>query len=171
MTEYTKAFDIMESEQIYRNALQSNQKLKFLTTNFEDLNEAKDKYNYHGINIKGKLFVPSEDINAESLLKFGIEGNQNTNFRVKTQLGQLPLLTMPYRYGAADGDLAIENELRDYTHLRDTKGSIPFECNLFDRSFSVFSKEVPHLDPINGIESVANFGPRGGYPTRLDDHF
>jgi hypothetical protein len=170
MTDLSKAFDVLESDQIYRDQLQSMEKLKFMTTSFKDLQDAKSEYNYHGIDIKGKLFVPSEDIQDETSLKYGMEGNSNTNYRVKTQLGQLPLPTMPSRYNKADGDTGVENQLmRDTVTPRDLKSAIPYECGLYNRTFNIFSNDMPSVSPVNGVEKYEQFGPRGGYPTRLDN--
>lgn len=154
--------DQIDSIELEKREDQSVAKLKFVTTNYLDSNS------WYGINIRDTLFTPSESIQEDSQLRYGIEGNVNTNYRVKTQLGQLPLPTMPYRYGSTEGDINIENELLNFDDLRDRKGGIPLECTLYNRSFSIFGNDMESPNPIKGVESDQDFGPRGGYPSRFD---
>lgn len=162
-------FDTIENENIQQRNIESMQKIKFITTSFADLT---DKYSYHGLGVKDKLFTPIENMDADSSLRFGKEGGEMTNYRVKTQLGELPLPTMPARYAAGVSDTDIDSELKGFSELpRDSRSSIPIDCTLYNRSFQLFSREngIPEPNPVTSVEPFNLFGPRGGYATRLDD--
>ena len=82
---------------IQRRNYDNDKKLKFMTTNHVDLLEAKEKLNFYGMTIRDHLFVPSEEIDKDSFLRYGKDGGVMTNYNIKNIFGQLPLATMPNR--------------------------------------------------------------------------
>lgn len=145
----------------------NTKKLKFVTTNFRDLLDAKTELNYYGMTLKDKLFVPQEEMDRESKLKYGETGGIITNCKGKNDLGQLPLPTMPSRYQLFHGDVDIEDSMRNLSD--NTKNAcIPRDSKFHDRFFYLFddSKGIETPNATKSIET-AGFGPRGGVATRF----
>ena len=92
----------------------NNKALKFVTTSFRDLADAKTKMNYFGIDIKDQLFTPENLMDEDSKLRLGVTGGQLTNQNVRHELDGLPLPTMPGRYQLYHGDTGIEDTMRNY---------------------------------------------------------
>lgn len=142
-------------------------KLKFVTTNFADLLDAKEQLNFYGMTIKDKLFVPAESMDKDSDLKYGETGNVLTNCKTKQGLGQLPLPTIPARYQLFHGDVDIEDSIRNLSD--NTKNSCnPRDTEYYKRSFALFddSLGIETPDATKSIET-SEFGPRGGVATRF----
>ena len=145
----------------------NSKKLKFVTTNFRDLIEAKDQLNYYGMTIKDKLFVPAENMDEDSKLKYGETGGVITNCKTKHGFGQLPLPTIPSRYQLFHGDVDIEDSMRNLSD--NTKNACnPRDTEYHNRHFYVFddSKGIETPDATKSIET-SDFGPRGGLSTRF----
>lgn len=145
----------------------NSKKLKFVTTNFRDLLDAKDKLNFYGMTIKDKLFVPAENMDEDSKLKYGETGGVITNCKTKHGFGQLPLPTIPSRYQLYHGDVDIEDSIRNLSD--NTKNSCnPRDTEYYKRHFYVFddSKGIETPDAIKSIETP-DFGARGGLSTRF----
>jgi hypothetical protein len=170
-----KAYENIDSTRLYSDPcaiLQKNEanakKLKFVTTNHIDLLEAKDKLNFYGMTIKDKLFVPSDNIDSDSFLRYGKTGGILTNVNVKNIFGQLPVPTMPARYQSWHGDVVVEDSIR-INPLPNNKNSCnPHDINYHNRSFYIFNDQLGIETPnaINSVETK-NFGPRGGINTRF----
>jgi hypothetical protein len=145
----------------------NNKKLKFVTTNFRDLLDAKDQLNFYGMTIKDKLFVPAEEMDKDSKLKYGETGGIITNCKAKQGFGQLPLPTVPSRYQLYHGDVDIEDSMRNYSD--NTKNSCnPRDTEYYKRHFYLFddSKGIETPDATKSVETN-EFGPRGGMSTRF----
>jgi hypothetical protein len=145
----------------------NSKKLKFVTTNFRDLIEAKEKLNFYGMTIKDKLFVPSESMDDDSKLKYGETGGVITNCKTKYGFGQLPLPTIPSRYQLYQGDVDIEDSMRNLSE--NTKNSCnPRDTEYYNRHFSLFndSKGIETPNASKSIETP-DFGVRGGLSTRF----
>lgn len=140
-------------------------KLKFITTNHIDLIEAKEKLNFYGMAIKDKLFVPSENIDKDSFLRYGQDGNVMTNCNVKNIFGQLPLPTVPGKFQTGHGNLQIEDKMRFPIYEEHRQSNIPRDENLYNRSFYIFDN-IEKPDAMKSIET-SDFGPRGGMSTRF----
>ena len=152
-----------------RRNLDNNKKLKFVTTNHADLLNAQEEKNFFGIAVRDQLFVPSDKINSYSELLNGKEGNKLTNPNIKTDLGQLPLTTMPYKGQVAHGNVDIENAVRPVLNIN-KYSCIPKVSDYYKKSFQIFEgtgAETPN--PINSVEySEKGFAKgRGGINTRL----
>jgi len=145
----------------------NNKKLKFVTTNFRDLIEAKEKLNFYGMTIKDKLFVPSEEMDKDSQLKYGETGGIITNCKTKSGFGPLPFPTMPSRYQLYHGDVDIEDSMRNLSD--NTKNSCdPRDTEFYKRHFYVFddNQGIETPDATKSIETI-DFGARGGISTRF----
>jgi hypothetical protein len=145
----------------------NTKKLKFVTTNFRDLLDAKSSLNFYGMTIKDQLFVPQEQMDSDSKLKYGETGGIITNEKFKTEFGQLPLPTMPSRYQLYHGDVDIEDSMRNLGEK--IKNSCePRDTEFYNRSFYLFddSKGVETPNPLKSVEPES-FGPRGGIATRF----
>lgn len=150
-----------------QRAEDNNKKLKFVTTNFRDLLDAKEQLNFYGMTIKDKLFVPSEEMDKDSKLKYGETGGIITNCKTKHGFGALPLPTIPSRYQLFHGDVDIEDSLRNLSD--NTKNSCnPRDTEYYKRHFYLFddSKGIETPDATKSIESK-DFGQRGGVSTRF----
>ncbi len=147
----------------------NSKKLKFVTTNYADLLNAQEEKNFFGIATKDYLFVPSDKIDSYSELLDGREGNKLTNCNIKTDLGQLPLSTMPFKGQLAHGDTEKEDVLRN--HINYNKYSCERKpCEAYQYTFQVFENtgaEIPQ--PIKSVESVDSgfLNGRVGVNTRL----
>jgi len=147
--------------------LDNNKKLKFVTTNFRDLLDAKEQLNFYGMTIKDKLFVPAEEMDKDSKLKYGETGGIITNCKTKHGFGQLPFPTLPSRYQLYHGDVDIEDSIRNLSD--NTKNACnPRDTEYYKRHFYLFddSQGIETPDAIKSIETP-DFGPRGGVSTRF----
>lgn len=152
----------------------NKKKLKFITTNYIDLIDAKEKLNFFGIGIKDQLFVPSDSVDTYSDLLNGKTGQVLTNCNVRNSFGALPLSTMPYRGQLQHGDIRIEDSIRNNIEVK--KNSIlPRDIEFQKRSFAIFN-EYNQIDTPQAIKSVETpqigfcLG-RNGSPTRFSDKF
>lgn len=170
-----KAYENVDSTRLYSDpcAIQQRnednaKKLKFITTNHIDLLEAKEKLNFYGMTIKDKLFVPSENIDGDSFLRYGKNGGVLTNCNTKNIFGQLPVPTMPARYQSSHGDVVIEDSIR-LNKLHNNRNSCNPHDNFYhDRSFYIFD-DKNGIETPNAVKSVEtkDFGPRGGINSRF----
>jgi len=142
----------------------NEKKLKFVTTNFRDLVDAKQSKNFYGMTIKDSLFVPSEQMDQDSSLRQGDNGGILTQCNTKNGFGALPLPTMPSRFQMYHGDVLIEDTMRNILNTN-RKSCYPSNTDFYTRSFYIFDKiEAP--DASKSVETDA-FGPRGGWSTRF----
>lgn len=145
---------------------ENNKKLKFVTTNYIDLLDGKDKLNFFGISVKDQLFVPSDKMNTYSDLLNGSQGNIMTNPNVRYGFGPLPMPTLPSRYQLYHGDIDVEDSMRN---LYETKKNScnPRELDFHNRHFYIFD-DKQGIETPNASNSIENqeFGPRGGVSTR-----
>jgi hypothetical protein len=129
----------------------SNEKaLKFVTTTFKDLMDAKQTKNFFGIDIKDQLFTPANLMDDESKLKMGVSGGQLTNCRVRHELGELPLPTMPARYQLYHGDVSIEDSMRNFVGTN-KKSCNPKDEQFYNRSFYTF-EGIEKPDAMKSVE-------------------
>jgi hypothetical protein len=147
----------------------NDKKLKFITTNHIDLLQAKEKLNFYGMTIKDQLFVPSENIDKETFLKYGGNGNIITHEKSKSEFGQLPFSTIPAQYQLAHGDLKVENNLLYNSHVSNRQSCNPRDNTYYDRSFYIFddSKGIDTPDALKSVENTSMWGTRGGMQTRF----
>lgn len=145
---------------------ENNKKLKFVTTNYIDLLEAKDKLNFFGVSVKEQLFVPSEKINVYSNLLNGSTGGILTNEKVKNGFGALPIPTLPSRHQLYHGDIAIEDSFKNLTE-QNKNSCNPRDVSFHNRHFYLFD-DKQGIDTPDATKSVETdmFGPRGGISTR-----
>lgn len=152
---------------IQQRADDNSKKLKFVTTNHRDLVDAKDNYNFFGMTIKDKLFIPSEGVDEFSNLRNGKTGTILTNCNIRNEFGQLPIPTLPARYQLYHGDVVIEDSIRNQIEMN-KKACNPKDTEYHNRHFYIFDEkrgvEVP-----NAVKSVntPQMGPRGGISTRF----
>lgn len=152
----------------------NNKKLKYMTWNGLDLLESKEKLNFFGIGIKDGLNVPGEQIDIYSSLLNGTDGGQITHDKFRNSLGQLPLLTTPYRGQLQHGDVTKEDSIRNYIDPR-KKACLPFDGDFEQRSFAIFDDnqgiEVPN--PNKSVEKPENGFVLGqnGVPSRFQNRF
>lgn len=146
----------------------NNKKLKFITTNHIDLLEAKDKLNFYGMTIRDTLFVPSENMDSDSFLRYGKTGGVLTNSNVKNVFGQLPFPTMPAKYQLSHGNIEIEDNIRVPLLETNKQSCNPRDSKYHDRYFYIFD-DAQGIDTPSAIKSVENvdFGPRGGMSSRF----
>lgn len=142
----------------------NSKKLKFITTNHRDLLEAKENYNFFGMTIKDKLFVPSEAIDESSDLRHGVTGGQVTNCNTRFNFGPLPLPTLPARYQLYHGDVDIEDSMRNLSESN-RKSCGKTDPDFHSRHFYIF-EGIEGPDASKSVEDK-QFGPRGGLPTRF----
>ena len=145
---------------LQKHITENNQKFKFLTTNFVDLETANTQFNHFGISRKNGLFTPAENVHTEtSLFK-----SENTNFREKAQMGQLPLPTLPGKYFQnAYGDPKVEATIRGQAVYR--LGRVT-DNDSYNRISVNYPPRVTIPKPINSVEEDI----RGGIPTRHLKH-
>ena len=115
----------------------NNKTLKFMTTTFRDIFDAKRDGNYFSIGIDDQLFVPSGLIDNYSNLLNGDNGNIMTNCNVRHDLGELPLPTMPARYQLYHGDTDKEDYMRDLIETN-KQSCNPRDSHFDNRSFYLF---------------------------------
>lgn len=147
----------------------NTKKLKYITTNHVDLLEAKDKLNFYGMTIKDQLFVPANNINEDSFLRYGKTGGVLTNPNIKNIFGQLPFPTMPAKYQTAHGNVEVEDKFIRVPLLETNRQSCnPKEINFHNRHFYIFD-DSQGIDTPNAVKSVESkeFGPRGGVSSRF----
>ena len=143
----------------------NGKKLKYITTNFNDLLQAKEQFNFFEMTTKDKLFVPSEKINDYSALIDGKTSTILTQLNVRQGLGQLPFPTTPGKYQLFHGDVVKEDEIR-LNYQDNKKSSLPFDPRFFDRSFYVFNdaKGIESVKPIDFVEAQNRAGVSTRYP-------
>ena len=146
----------------------NTKKLKYITTNHLDLLEAKDKLNFYGMTIRDQLFVPANDMDSDSFLRYGKTGGIITNPNIKNEFGQLPFPTIPAKYQLAHGNTEIEDNIRVPLLETNKQSCNPRDSNYHDRYFYIFD-DSQGIDTPNAIKSVEtkNFGPRGGVSSRF----
>lgn len=146
----------------------NNKKLKYITTNHLDLIEAKDKLNFYGMTIRDKLFVPAEQMDSDSFLRYGKTGGIMTNPNIKNEFGQLPFPTMPAKYQLAHGNTEVEDSIRIPLLEINKQSCNPRESNFHNRFFYIFD-DSQGIDTPNAVKSVQGqeFGPRGGFSSRF----
>lgn len=152
----------------------NDKKLKFMTTNYIDILEGKDKLNFFGYSIKDGLNVPGERIDNYSDLLNGKTGGQITNEKWKNSLGQLPLLTTPYRGQLQHGDVIKEDSIRNYIEPK-KNSCLPKGTDFEQRSFAIFDDaqgiEVPNANKsVEQHDNGFHLG-RNGVSSRFQNRF
>ena len=142
----------------------NDKKLKFVTTNYIDLLESKEKLNFFGIGVRDQLFVPGDRIDNYSDLLNGKDGGKLTNNKVRQGLGQLPLPTAPYRGQLHHGDVIKEDSIRNYIEVK-KNACLPKDVNFEQRSFTIFDDaqgiEIPNAN--RSVEQTENGFNAGQY--------
>jgi hypothetical protein len=153
---------------IQQRAQDNNKKLKFVTTNHIDLLEAKEKLNFYGMTVRDQLFVPADNMDGDSFLRYGKTGGIITNPNIKNEFGQLPLPTVPSKYQTAHGNLEVEDSLRTPFFETNKNSCNPRDIEFYKRSFGLFD-DKSGIETPNALKSVETdaFGPRGGISTRF----
>ena len=146
----------------------NNKKIKYVTTNFRDLLEAKEKLNFFGMTSKDKLFVPAEEMDRDSKLRHGQNGNILTQCNIRQGFGALPMPTAPSRYQLYHGDVETEDKIR--LNFQDNKKSVlPRDNTYYNRSFYIFDDklgiEVPK--PEKFVEKINRVGLSTRFPPKL----
>lgn len=146
----------------------NNKRLKFMTTNHIDLLEAREKLNFYGMTVRDQLFVPGENMDSDSFLRYGKTGGIMTNPNIKNEFGQLPFPTMPSKYQTAHGNLEIEGNLRFSLTETNKQSCNPHDIQYHNRSFYIFD-DRSGIETPNATKSVESkeFGPRSGVSTRF----
>lgn len=164
--EFTKTID--DPCEIQQRDSENQKKLKFVTTNHIDLLQAKDKLNFYGMTIKDKLFVPAEQMDEDSFLRYGKTGGVMTNPNIKNEYGQLPMSTIPAQYQTAHGNFEVSDQMRFPEYVSNRQSCNPKGVDHHDRWFYIFddTKGIETPQAIKSIESD-DFGPRGGVSTRF----
>ena len=120
----------------------NDSKLKYITTSFTDLINAKKDFNFFGIDIKDKLFVPSDKIDQESSLKY-------TNTPIchnRDEFKGLPMATLPARYQGFHGDTTTEYAMGNYIECK-RNSCVPKDTDFYKRSFYIFDENnVPKAE-------------------------
>jgi hypothetical protein len=144
----------------------NGKKLKYMTTTFRELVEAKDNLNFFGMTMKDQLFVPSEQVDKYSEMLNGKGGNLLTQCNTKNGFGQLPFPTMPSKYQLSRGDVQIEDSMRNLTEVNKNSCN-PRDTLYYNRYFYIFD-DKQGIDTPNALKSVEpdNF-TRGGVDTRF----
>jgi hypothetical protein len=145
----------------------NSKKLKFVTTSFRELIEAKENLNFFGMTLKDQLFVPSEQVDKYSELLNGKSGNTLTQCNVRNGFGQLPFPTMPSKYQLSRGDVQIEDSMRNLTEINKHSCN-PRDTMYYNRYFYIFDDKqgIDTPDALKSVES-GDFGKRGGVDTRF----
>jgi len=150
----------------------NNKKLKFMTTNYIDLLENKEKLNFFGYSVKDELFVPGDKMDTYSDLLNGKSGGELTQCNVKYGLGQLPMPTTPYRGQLHHGEIDTEYDLQQGFDQVRRNTCLPRESNYQNRVFNIFSESqgIDTPNAINCVESSVNGFALGrmGADTRFD---
>jgi len=158
--EFNKLID--DGCDIQQRNYSNDKKLKFVTTTYRDLIDAKKKLNYFGVDIKDQLFTPDYLMDDESKLWLGVTGGRLTNCNVRHEFGELPLPTMPSRYQLYHGDVSTEDNIRNY--YEPNKNSCnPRDSEYYKRSFYLFEGiEVP--EAMKSVEDNLRCGISSRYP-------
>lgn len=152
----------------------NDKKLKFITTNYVDLLEGKEKLNFFGIGVRDQINVPGERIDTYSDLLNGKTGGQITNEKWKHSHGQLPLPTTPYRGQLHHGDVIKEDSIRNYIEPK-KNSCLPKGVDFEQRSFAIFDDtqgiEVPNANrSVEQSSNGFNLG-RNGVSSRFQNRF
>jgi hypothetical protein len=109
--------------------------LKYITTNFSDLKDAKTMYNYfYGIGTRPEQ--PTKNvIDQESQL---IIPTLNNDCRIE---GPLPLPTIPFQYGKSMTALLGEDKLRTDWDIREFNSCQDRDLQFYNRVFEVNKRE------------------------------
>jgi hypothetical protein len=152
---------------VQQQTVENGKKLKYVITNFQDLADAKEKLNFYGMTVKDKLFVPADNMDEDSFLRYGGNGGIMTNCNIRNVFGQLPFPTMPSRYQLSRGDVETEDSMR-YLHEVNKNSCNPREAEYHQRHFYIFD-DKNGIETPNAVKSVEpkEFGPRGGVSTRF----
>jgi hypothetical protein len=143
---------------IQLNTDNNSTKLKYLTTNFVDLEEAETTSNFFSIGLKGSLYTPADKITQETELQH----SEVTNQRAKTGFGALPLPTMPGKYFQnAYGDPEVEENIRGVYLTRD-RVLEQYNGMAYNRTFPTFPEGSVYDNMLNFVEDT----PRGGEYSR-----
>lgn len=143
---------------IQQKGSEYNTKLKYLTTNFVDFEEAQSTSNFFSLGFKNGLYTPSDKIPEETMLR----NAQVTNQRAKTGFGALPLPTMPGKYFQnAYGDSTVEATIRGEYTSRD-RTLRQYDGMHYTRTFPIFRKDSVYNNLLNFVEETQ----RGGEYTR-----
>ena len=133
---------------IQRSGENNAAKLKYMTTNFVDLEEAESTSNFFSIGFKNGLYTPRDKINEESSLRNSIV----TNERAKTGFGSLPLPTMPGKYFQnAFGDPEVEAGIRGLYTTRDSTLK-HYDGMYYNMTFPTFPKDSVYDNMLNFVE-------------------
>jgi hypothetical protein len=153
---------------IQQRAEDNGKKLKFMTTNHIDLLEAREKLNFYGMTVRDQLFVPADNMDGDSFLRYGKTGGIMTNPNIKNEFGQLPFPTLPAKYQTAHGNFEVEDILRTPLVETNKNSCNPRDTEYYKRTFGLFDDKVGIETP-NALKSVETdgFGPRGGISTRF----
>lgn len=169
-------FNQLNESVCYNELKDSNnrKKLKFYTTNFADLLDAKKEDNFFGMTIKEGVFVPASEIDEYSNLINGKDGGILSNCKIKNSLGALPLPTTPYRGQVSHGDVRIEdNKIRPIVNPK-KKACLPRDHDFEKRSFAIFDNAelIDTPNPFLSVESKdKGFQAQYGISSRFIDKF
>ena len=146
----------------------NKKKLKYVTTNHIDLINGHN-YNYFGINMKDENWVPGDKIDTYSSLLNGDSGHKLTNCNIKSEFGQLPISTLPYRGSTSHGDVNKEDSIRNQLCPK-KKSTLKIESEYNKRVYNIFddSQCIETPDPTRSVERKENgfFTGRNGISTR-----
>lgn len=143
-----------------RQAAEESTKLKYVTTNHLDLLEGHE-YNWFGIGLRDQIFVPQENMDGDSYLRYA----PLTNCRVRDSIGQLPIPTLPSLHNAHVQDTDKESNYLWPLHNRGEKTCNPREVDYYNRSFYLFP-EMKH-EAIKSVQTSTDY--RQGISTRFLD--
>jgi hypothetical protein len=150
-----------------RRGSEDTTKLKYTTTNHLDLLEGHE-YNWFGIGLRDHLFVPSDNMDGDSSLRYA----PLTNCRVRDNYGQLPIPTLPSLHNAHAQDTDKESKMLWPLHDRGQKVCNPKDTEYFNRSFYIFPEEIRESgelkhSPIRSVQTTNDY--RQGLSTRFID--
>lgn len=145
----------------------NEKKLKFVTTSFRDLMEAKEKKNFFGMDVQDHLFVPSEKMDENSQLRNGKTGNIITNNKGTNELGMLPPVTTPGRYRLYHGDVDIEDGMRNFIDVK-KQSCNPRDTEFYNRSFYIFDG-IEKPDATKSVEKELRCGVSTRYMHGVKD--
>jgi hypothetical protein len=148
-----------ECEQQYR-VNEDSTKLKYITTNHLDLLEGHE-YNWFGIGLRDQVFVPKENMDGDSYLRYA----PMTKCRTRDNLGQLPIPTLPSLHNAHVQDTDKESNLIWPLYDRGQKVCNPRDTDFYNRSFYLFP-EMKH-EAIKSVQTSIDY--RQGISTRFLD--
>ena len=150
----------------------NNKRFKFYTTSFQDLIDAqdKDKLNFFSTGAREKL--SNDNIDNYSDLFNGKDGGIQTKIRCKDSHGQLPFLTTPYKGQLQHGDITIEDTLRSNIEMKN-KSILPRENNYEQRTFTIFTENIPTPNAVMSVESPQSgfINGRSGIPSRFEKRY